>query len=88
MGKSYTPTYRVEYRDQSGWHSECWNGKATEARLEQWRVARNGSMQPGGVNAHIPPALGFQPHISHAKLVHQKSGQVVATTKMPMFEVA
>lgn len=86
MGKTITPTYRVEYRDQSGWHSECWSGRATTTRLEDWRVARNSSMQPGGVNEHVAPAIGYVPHISHAKLVHQKSGEVVATTVMPMFE--
>lgn len=87
MGKTITPTFRVEYRDQQGWHSECWDGRATDKRAEDWRIARNASMKTGGANEHIPPFLGFIPHISHVKIVHQRSGTVVAEAKMPMFEV-
>lgn len=87
MGKSYTPTYRVEYRDQTGWNTVLWKGKASAKALEAWRVQMNESLRPGGVNDQIGKALGFTPHVSHAKLIHQASRQVVAEAKMPMFEV-
>ena len=87
MGTSVTPAYRVEYRDQTGMHSACWKGQATATRLEDWRQMMNLSFQAGGSNEHLGKALGFVPHVSHAQLVHQKSGRVVVTTTMPMFEV-
>ncbi len=87
MGKSITPKYRVEYRDQGGWHAECWAGRATSERLEAWRKSRNQSFNHGGVNYPTAVAIGYIPHISHAKLVRQSNALVVADVKAPMFEV-
>lgn len=87
MGKSITPKYRVECRDQGGWQRACWRGLPTEHRLEQWRQAMNETFQPLGTNWQVSVGLGYVPHISHAKIVRQKDARVVATTAMPMFEV-
>jgi hypothetical protein len=90
MGKVITPTYRVEYRDNASRSTSAmhWRGRATQKRLEQWRQDYNKSFNPGGVNFHVSQALGVVVHISHAWIVDQRSGDVVAKTKMPMFEVA
>lgn len=96
MGRSYTPTYRVEYNDNPfrvAWNGiEAWDckryGRPTAKNLTEWRNRRNASMQKGGVNDHIPAALGYIPHISHAKIVRQSTGEVVAEYVMPAFEIA
>jgi hypothetical protein len=89
MGKSITPTYRVEYRDNASrsTSSMCWRGKASKERLEQWRKDYNKSFNPGGVNYHVSQSLGIVVHISHAWLIHQRTNECVAETKMPMFEL-
>lgn len=90
MGTTRTPTYRVEYHtnvDGSMVHTMCWSGRATEARLEDWRKTYNRSFQPDGCNAHLSTARGVVLHITKARLVHQRSNKVVARTQMPMFEV-
>lgn len=86
MGKSYTPTYRVEYRDQTGLHSECWKGRATAQRLEAWRQARNTSLGHGGVNYHLSLAVGLIVHVSWARLIRQSTREVVAEVRQPLFE--
>jgi hypothetical protein len=91
MGKSVTPTYRVEYRDNSqpfgAWHSMIWRGKATTTRLESWRIEYNKSFGRAGINFHISQSLGFILHISHARIIRQCTGETVTQTTMPMFEV-
>lgn len=88
MGKIVTPTYRVEYRDQTGWQSAAWTGgKPSDANAERWRVSMNESYKPNGANAHIPQALKFIPHTSHVRIVRQSDNKIVATATMPMFEV-
>lgn len=96
MGTSYTPTYRVEYNDSPfcvAWNGiETWDcknyGRPSVKNLTEWRNRRNASMQAGGVNQHIPQALGYIPHISHARIVRQTTGEVVTEFTMPMFEAA
>lgn len=112
MGKSFTPKYRVEYRDNdrthttdklanwtsaSGWLFSCptrqmaWNSKEwgapNDKNLEQWRVKFNESYKSGGVNYHISLAARVLVHISHARIVNQKTGDIVAVATMPAFEV-
>jgi hypothetical protein len=111
MGRSITPTYRVEYQDNnqpsaikivSGsqtiaslpgslhWKSMIWDkrdGRPTEENLEKWRRDYNRSFNPGGSNWHVSEAVGHVIHISKARIVRQKSGQVVATVRASMFEV-
>jgi hypothetical protein len=88
MGRIVTPKYRVEYQDQQGKHIAAWrDGKPTDAKAEAYRVGLNESYKPGKPNAHIPKALGFIPHTSAVVVVCQKTNEVVARAKMPMFEV-
>lgn len=73
------------------WQSMCWDskrdGKPTDANLEKWRQAYNRSFNPKGGNFHVSKAAGVIIHINRARIIHQKSSQVVATTTAPMFEV-
>lgn len=96
MGKSYTPTFRVEYRDNTNaqilsFNPMAWDckmdGRPTVANLEKWRQGYNKSFNPGGVNFHVSKEIGVIIHISNAKLIRQSTGEVVAETAMPMFEV-
>jgi len=93
MGRSTTPTYRVAIRtnDMSVMTDCAWNskyhGRANQKNLETWRTTLNASFQPGGVNEHIAEARKAIPHIIAAKLIRQSTGEVVAETKMPAFEV-
>lgn len=91
MGRSYTPTYRVEYRDQKGWHIEAWiakdRGRPTKDNIKRWRDAMHESFKPGGVNEQVTELYGFLPHISKARIIHQREAAIVAEFTAPMFEV-
>ena len=101
MGKSYTPKYRVEYRDNSQvlpggvptmyakrmeWCVSR-DGKANAANLEKWRKAYNESFAHGGVNWQCSILSGVVIHIYRAWIVEQKTGQWVAEVNAPMFEI-
>ena len=91
MGRTITPTFVIDYRDQLGWHWAVWNSKTAGAptveNLEKWRKAMNASMKPGGCNEHLSQDHCGMPHISEAKVRNQKTGNLkVAYTKAPMFE--
>lgn len=98
MGKSYTPTYRAEYKTQTGdWRLISWNvrggtnrtahGVPNERNAELLRKALNKSFAPGGVNYHVSKAAGYIVSINRLRVIHQASNQVVAETVAPMFEV-
>ncbi len=91
MGRSTTPTYLVEVKANKPIGMFGWNGRqdgaATEANLERWRQSYNTSFQIGGVNGPINES-GVIVHISHAKLIRQSTGEVVAEVKGPAFEIA
>lgn len=82
MGKSVTPKYRVEYKDQEGKHISDWmvkeKGKPTEENLDKWLMDLNKSFLTGGVNEHISESLGFVPAALSAKIVEQRTGDVKA----------
>ena len=102
MGKSYTPKYRVEYRDNSdmlrprnalpvepgrlSWPSQRF-GKPNDAKAEQFRADMNQSFLPGEVNGHVSDGLGIVVHIYRLWIVEQKTGLRVAEASAPMFEV-
>lgn len=91
MGRSFTPKYRIEFKDnlspRSGWMAwETHYGKPTQANLEKWRKAMNASFQKDGCNFHVSQSSGILVHYSSAKIVRQSDGQIMAETKMPMFE--
>lgn len=79
MGRSITPTYRIEYRslqDGNLKQTLCWpKGKRANAETLAEVVAKyNESFQPGGCNAHCGPLT-----ITSAQVIHQETGRVVAT---------
>lgn len=91
MGRVVTPTYRVEVRMNVGSMTPfCWDcrrdGRPTVKNLEAWRQKYNQSFQPGGVNGPRK-ADDVILHISRAKVIRQSTGEVVAETVAPMFEV-
>ena len=84
MGRSVTPTYRIEYtaKNYSGTSMVGWqkhNGRATSKNLARYCDAMNGSFESGGCNEHISKSLGYTAKITGARLVHQFSGDVIAT---------
>jgi hypothetical protein len=97
MGMVYTPAFRIEYRDQAGWHTAHYEhrttnpyrglGKPSNAKAEAWRVTMNASFQNGGVNAHVRLRGNGIPHISHVRIIRQRTAEIVATAQMPMFEI-
>jgi hypothetical protein len=90
MGHSTTPTYRVEVNANRPMGMFGWNGRqdgaATEANLEKWRQSYNTSFQVGGVNGPINDG-DIIVHISSARLIRQSTGETVATTNAPAFEI-
>ena len=93
MGRSYTPTYRVEVTvnngklDLYGWDCKC-HGRPTNSNAEKYRRKLNESFGPKGVNWHISKSCGVVVHVSSVRVIRQSTGAVVATAKAPLFEVA
>ncbi len=91
MSRTTTPTYRVEPTVNVGsishfaWHYDQ-DGCANEANLEKWRQGYNKSFQVGGVNGPRNETDVIV-HISSARLIHQKTGELVAETHAPTFEI-
>jgi hypothetical protein len=89
MGKSYTPTYRVEERAQGvapytyAWRKE--DGRPTIANLEKRIMSYAKSLEKGGVNEHL--SKNFIPYPTFARIVRQATGEVVATWKAAPFQV-
>jgi hypothetical protein len=88
MGRYITPTYYAYYFDQDGRNEIAWSGSATHERAEETRQALNRSFQPGGCNEHIRLKSGGIPHVNKVQVIrNNRSGEIVAEAKMPMFEV-
>lgn len=96
MGRSYTPTFRVEYYDNTMhplatprtlMYDYKRHGKPTAARAEDMRQMLNKSFAPGGVNFHASQAAGVVIHVTRLKIVRQSCTTVVAEARAPMFEV-
>jgi len=90
MGRTHTPKYRIEVREQGQRAMRvfaCWyvkdKGKTTNKNLESWVEHFNTSLEPGGVNEHCGPKA----RISEAKIVNQKTGETLAHHQTPMFQV-
>jgi hypothetical protein len=90
MSRSTTPTYRVEVTANKPMGNFAWHGKqdgrATEANLEKWRQSYNTSFQIGGVNGPRNDD-DIIVHISSARLIRQSTGEQVAETRAPSFEI-
>jgi hypothetical protein len=88
MGRSVTPKYRVETKENVGAMTPAaWRGRATPARLAEWVEACNKSFLPGGVNGHVSESRGVVVYIHAAKIIEQATGRVVAEYKAPAFQV-
>jgi hypothetical protein len=80
MGRTTTPTYRIEITEANGrvginaWRREY--GKPTTAAIAAYVDAFAQSCLPGGINSHI--AHLALPAIT-ARIVRQATGEVVAT---------
>ena len=91
MGRTTTPTYRLEISipkarmTPMAWKSKEY-GKPNAANLEKYIMAFAKSLKPGGANSHITKAYGFQPPVA-ARVVHQSTGNVIATWNAPAFMV-
>jgi hypothetical protein len=95
MGKSTTPTYRVELTENGSqrpiqpqtmsWPKEA--GKVSDANLEKYMKVYGKSLEIGGCNEHISKALGHIPYPSAAWVVRQRDNKVVASWKAAMFQV-
>ena len=85
MGRSTTPTYRVEYvtpgfyMTPMAWRVKAIGvipgyGKPNDENLRKDVLFFEKSCEPGGPNAHLGRMT-----VSSAKVTHQFSGEVVAT---------
>lgn len=90
MGHSTTPTFRTEVKGNTHnfemfrWDCKT-NGRPTQKNVDRYRSALNKSFQPGGVNFHAGERVAA--HVSEVNVIRQAGGDVVATSKAPMFEV-
>lgn len=58
-------------------------GKPSQDTIEAYRQRFNASLKPGGANAH----LGETAHLlCNLEVYDQRTGEVVATHRAPMFE--
>lgn len=91
MGRIVTPKYRVDYWDNSGKHSGAWivsdDGKPNDSNLEKWVMSLVRSYSAGGVNSHISASLGYVPFVTMARIVNQKSENVITIWHAAMFQV-
>lgn len=83
MGKSYTPTNRIELLEYCGANVGVkrqvmvYRGNTSCSALYNWIKAYEKSMDAGGVNQHIGKLYGFAPIVNQAEIINQKSGCVV-----------
>lgn len=96
MGRSTTPTYRIEVTGGFRMTNMAWQmgrgfgvsyGKPTDANLAKLIQDMNESMAPGGVNGHLSAGRATPARITKAQVVRQSTDKVVATYAAPMFEV-
>lgn len=93
MGRTVTCTYRLEVWEGRNkpvtpmcWNSKGW-GRPTKANLAKWVSKYIKSLQKGGANYHVSRSLGYIPVPTKAKIIRQKTGEVVATWLAPKFMV-
>lgn len=96
MGRTNTPTYRVEMEERRTGSSNpaitrmAWDcrskGRPTDPNLERYVLAHVDSLKAGGVNVHLSESLGFMPIPHSARIVRQSTGRVVASWEAAMFQ--
>lgn len=87
MGRSITPKYRMETRENIGSGVYSWDGRVSVKALERKVMGLNQSFLPGGVNEHVSRLHGIVPYISYARIVNQRTGETVAEWNAPAFQV-
>jgi len=91
MGKSITPKYRIEIKDNSLNYLDmplamAWNcGKPTTKKLEEYIYKLIDSYKIGGCNEHISLTLGYMPIPNKARIINQKTGDIVIEWNAPVF---
>lgn len=92
MGRSTTPTFRAEVKgtiwnfSMFGWDCKI-HGRPNQTNVDRYRLSLNNSFLPGGVNFDISESQGTIAHVSTVRIIRQSTGDVVAESKAPMFEV-
>lgn len=88
MGRTITPTFRVEYVmfgnigiTSSAWYTRH-EGHPDDENLRRHVEKLEDSSKPGGCNAHCGPMV-----VASAKIIRQKTDEVVANYKGPAFVV-
>ena len=90
MGKITTPKYRIEMscvsftNKRKEWHSYGFIGRPSDAAAKSFRDGMNASMQNGGTNEHL---ANLQSPYGTARIINQKSGDLVALFVPPAFEI-
>lgn len=86
MGKSYTPTFRLEYKDQGGWQTQFYDKRRpTDDQLRRYLIDLVHSFYIGGINEHVSKSIGYIPMPTQARVIRQKTGEIVAKFNAPMF---
>lgn len=84
MGRSTTCKYRIVFKMNVGTMTPFGkNAKMNNIQLEDYRKALNYSFNYGPNK----PKEGVIPHVTECKMIDQKTGEVIALVKAPMFEV-
>jgi hypothetical protein len=94
MGRTITPKYRLEYYDnhkQPYPHKQTWDvktkGKTTDQNLEKYLIDFGKSFEVGRVNDHISKSIGYIPYPQKGRIINQRTNEIVAIWKAPMFMV-
>lgn len=85
MGKTITPTYRLEMYERGHRSSMAWRGKPSNKALAKWIHKYIQSLKVGGVNQHLSLSKGYMPIPNRAHILRQRTGEVVAFWQAPKF---
>lgn len=82
MGRTVTPKYRVEFRDEQGrnggFTAAAWRGKVSQKALAVYVETLNASFEPGGSNEHVRASFPGA-KVAAARIVRQSDDVVLAT---------
>jgi len=86
MGKTYTPKHRIEFKLNDGMTmGVAFKGRVTERTVASFVANMNHSFKPGNCNGHLSNKILL--YVNSAKVIEQKSGNIVASYVAPMFQV-
>jgi len=97
MGHSVTPTFRVEFTEGRtfpqyiGFNCAAWQtkyaGRPTNENLAKYVEAYHESLKPGNTNWHLCKSASHIPYWNKARIIRQKTGEIVAEWNAPAFMV-